>query len=74
MNAHEAKGNTKEAKRIRGIQWAEEVKQQAFKPCAPARQLYQEGGISYLMVPVNPDDSPAKSTEWKHVDDPQTIQ
>ena len=65
-------GNTKLAKHIQGIQLAEEVKR-VYQRCCAARNFDTEGGLSYLLVPSQPDDDPKTCQEWKQVDCPHEI-
>ena len=72
IDKYTMEGNTKLAKRIRGIQPAEEVKR-VYQRCRAARNLETDGGLSYLLVPSQPDDNPKTCHEWKRVDCPNEI-
>ena len=70
IDKYTMEGNTKMANRIRGMQRAEEVSR-VFQHCRAARNLTHEGGLSYLLVPANPQDNPKTCKEWKRVDCPK---
>ena len=69
---HEAAGNSKTAKKIRGIQRAEQVKR-VFQRCKAARQLGSEGGLSHILVPDNPTSDPRACAHWIRIDDPSEM-
>jgi hypothetical protein len=73
IQKHKAKGNTKEEKRVRGIQCAEEVKR-VIQRCAAARHKDPAGGISHILVPENSNDPPASCSQWKRIVDPKQKQ
>ena len=62
-------GNTALSKGIRGMQQAEEVKQ-VYQCCQAARNLEQEGGLSYLPVPSSSEEDPKTCQDWKRVNCP----
>ena len=73
IQTHEAAGNTKLAKKIRGMQRAEEVKR-VFQRCKTARHMNTAGGLGHVLAPVNPTDDPKTCTNWKRIDDPEAVQ
>ena len=72
IETHKAKGNSKLAKKIRGMQRAEETKW-VFQKCQKAQHIQVKGGLSYILVPVNPQDNPKTCTEWRRVDCPKEM-
>ena len=72
IQTHQANGNSKLAKKIRGIQRAEEVKQ-VFQHCQAARQLGSQGGLTHVLTPTNPTDSPRTCEDWTRVDCPNQM-
>jgi rubrerythrin len=64
--------DAKSAKIVQQIQKAEEMAR-VWKKCAAARGLTQEGGLSYLLVPEDPDISPKQCNEWRRIDDQEEI-
>jgi hypothetical protein len=68
----EAKGHFKEAKHIHGMQTAEE-KAQLWKKCTAARGLNKEGGLTYLLVPTDPNADPKECEQWTRVDDQEQM-
>ena len=73
IQAHEVTGNTKMAKRIRGMKRAEEVKS-VFQRCQAARQTRRhEGGLTHVLLPVQPEDNTRSCEEWKRVECPHEM-
>ena len=72
IKLHEDTGDSKLAKKIRGMKHVEEVKR-VFQRCRKARQLGTEGGLSHVMVPTDPEENPRTCTEWTQVDCPTTM-
>ena len=69
IEKHEAAGNSKMAKKIRGMQRAEATKK-VFQKCRAAQNIGTEGGLTHVMIPANPTDHPRTCTTWKRIDDP----
>ena len=66
-------GKEEAAKIIRKIQRAEASKA-VYQQCAHARGLTKEGGLSFVDVPVNPQDDPKQCTDWQRIDDPKQVE
>ena len=45
-----------------------------FQQCAHARGLTKEGGLSYVEVPVDPEEDPKQCQQWRRVDDPVEVE
>ena len=69
---HEAAGNTKLAKKIRGMKNAESTKR-VFQRCRAARNLGAEGGLTHVLVPDNPNDNPRTCDHWRRIDCPKEM-
>ena len=67
IQGYEAKGNSKLAKKIRSMQRTEET-QRVFKKCQQARHKKEEGGLSHLLIPTNPEENPRTCTDWMRID------
>ena len=72
IQQHEATGNTKMAKKLRGMQRAEQTKR-VFQKCKAARNPPPEGGLSHVLIPVNPNDNPRTCQNWRRIDDPDEL-
>ena len=71
-DTYEAHGDQKTAAIIRRIQRAEATKK-VYTKCRTARGLNNHGGISYLLVPENPNQDPKLCENWRRVDCPEEI-
>ncbi|CAB9510765.1 expressed unknown protein [Seminavis robusta] len=70
IQQHEAKGNSKAAKRIRGMRRAEKVSN-VFRKIDNIRNPEKQGGLSYLLVPEDPAEDPKTCQNWKREDAPE---
>jgi hypothetical protein len=65
--------NKEKAQRLRRIQQAKTLKE-VWQKCARARGLMKDNGLSYVLVPENPDTDPTTCTQWKLIDDPSEME
>ena len=72
IEKHEALGNSKLAKKIRGMKRAEATKH-VFQRCKAARQLGGEGGLSHVLIPADPTDDPRTCMTWTRIDCPTEL-
>ena len=63
----------KMAQVLRRIQRAEATAA-VFQQCAQARGLTKEGGLSYVEVPVDPQENPKHCTDWRRIHDPKEVE
>ena len=69
---HEARGDKTTAAIVRRIKRAEATKK-VYAKCRTARNLNNHSGISYLMVPDDPNQDPKVCENWRRVDCPEEI-
>ena len=69
---YKAHGDKTQAAIVRWIKRAEATKKVCAK-CQNARKLNHHGGISYLMVPEDPNQDPKLCENWRRVDCPEEI-
>ena len=70
IHQHKAAGNSKLAKKIRGICHVENTKR-VFQKCCAARQQSHEGGLSHVLIPPeHMEDDPRICKNWRRVDCP----
>ena len=72
IQEHEAKGNHKVAKKIRGMRRTEQVKR-LFQKCRAARHMGNEGGLTHVLVPTIPKDNPRTCENWTRLNCPKEI-
>jgi hypothetical protein len=73
ITEYEGADKQKEAKRIKRIQRAEEVKR-VFQKCEAIRHPNKQGGLAYILVPENPDDDPKRCKNWKQLICPKEME
>jgi hypothetical protein len=73
IEAHDQNGNKKEANNARQIKKAEQVKR-VFQKLRAIRGLMTSGGLSHVLVPVDPNENPKTCTEWRREDNPQALE
>ena len=66
ISRHKTSGNSKLAKKLRGMQQAEQVKQ-VFQRCRTAQNTDQEGGLTHVLVPEHPHDDLKTCETWKRI-------
>ena len=73
--AHTDNGNTEVAKIMRKILRAEATKA-VYQQCAAARGKTKDGGLSYVLVPQQPDQNPktCPPNQWKTLVDPPAVE
>ena len=67
-----AKGDSKRAKAIRGMQQAEDVSK-VYNKLKAIRNKIPSSGLSSLQVPVDPSVDPKQCDEWKTIETPEEI-
>jgi len=71
VKQYTAAGNQKEAKIIKQIKRAEDISQ-VYTKLRTIRNL-SHGGLSHVLVPANPNDSPQTCQEWKRLDNQEEM-
>ena len=72
-NQYDTEGKSNEARRLHQQRRAEATAR-VWKKCAAARGLTNEGGLSHVLIPTDPNDNPKTCTEWTRVDDPAEVE
>jgi hypothetical protein len=74
IETHDQNGNKKEANNsVCQIKKAEQGKR-VFQKLHAIRGLMTSGGLSHVLVPVDPTENPKTCTEWRREDNPQALE
>jgi hypothetical protein len=73
IETHHQNGNKKEANSVHQIKKAEQDKG-VFQKLRAIRGLMTSGGLSHVLVPIDPNENPKTCTEWRREDNPQALE
>ena len=72
VDYYRAIGQELTAKAVEMIQRGEAMNR-VWKQCEAARGLNKDGGLSYVLVPENPEEDPKQCEQWKKLQDPKEV-